>query len=47
MKTAVGSVISGLFISMAAIPILMGILMFAPIVIPLAMVCVVLESSRQ
>ena len=47
MKSAVGSVVAGFFVSMAAIPIVMGILIFAPVFIPLAIVCVVLESSRQ
>jgi len=47
MKSAAGSVISGFFVSMAAIPILMGILIFAPIVIALAIACVVLESSKR
>lgn len=47
MRSMGGSVISGFLISMAAIPILMGMLIFMPIVIPLALVCVVLESSGK
>jgi hypothetical protein len=47
MKSAGGSIVAGFFVSMAAIPILMGLLIFAPIFIPLALICVVLESSRE
>ena len=47
MKSAGGSVVAGFFVSMAAIPIVMGILIFAPVFIPLAIVCVVLESSKR
>lgn len=47
MKSAGGSIVAGFFVSMAAIPILMGMLIFAPIFVPLALICVVLESSRK
>ena len=47
MKSAGGSIVAGFFVSMAAIPILMGMLIFAPIIIPLALACVVLESSGK
>jgi hypothetical protein len=47
MKSAGGSIVAGFFVSMAAIPMLMGMLIFAPIFIPLALICVVLESSRK
>jgi hypothetical protein len=47
MKSAGGSIVAGFFVSMAAIPILMGMLIFAPIFIPLALICVILESSRK
>jgi hypothetical protein len=36
-----------LFALMAAIPLCMGAIMFAPVVIPLALICVWLESGKR
>jgi hypothetical protein len=45
MKSAGGSVVAWFFVSMAAIPILMGMVIFAPVFIPLALICVALEDK--
>ncbi len=43
----IGKLVGGAFVAMAAIPIVMGAVIFAPVVVPLAVGCVLLENNDK
>ena len=47
MKNPLGFIIAAPFVAMAAIPIVMGAVIFAPIYIPLAVACALVENSDE
>ena len=44
---ALGMLIMAAFVVMAGIPVLLGMAIFAPIVIPMALVCALVENKRR
>ena len=47
MKSTVGALVAAPFVLMAAIPILIGVVIFAPVIIPMALLCGWLVSEHE